>query len=69
MLWPVEVAALLAELDGVACLLYGSGLRLAEALDLRVKDHDRAYRAITARDAKGAKDRMMPVGLRRHAAL
>ena len=37
-----EVAAVLAELDGVhgllARLLYGTGLRIEEALRLRVKD-------------------------------
>jgi len=63
VLSPAEVAALLAELDGVAwlvgCLLYGSGLRLAEALDLRVKDLDFAYRAITVRQGKGDKDRVV----------
>lgn len=39
-----EVQALLARLDGtpylIACLLYGSGLRLMEAVRLRVKDLD-----------------------------
>ena len=39
-----EVKALLAQLDGVhwllASLMYGSGLRLMEALRLRVKDLD-----------------------------
>jgi site-specific recombinase XerD len=38
-------------------LLYGSGLRLMEALRLRIKDIDFEMRQITVRDGKGAKDR------------
>jgi integron integrase len=41
----------------VASLLYGSGLRLLEALTLRVKDVDFARNAILIRNAKGQKDR------------
>lgn len=41
----------------IANLLYGSGLRLIEALRLRVKDLDFGYRQITVRDGKGGKDR------------
>lgn len=41
-----------------ANLLYGAGLRLMEALRLRVKDLDFEYRQITVRDGKGAKDRV-----------
>lgn len=56
-----EVRAVLAHLDGpealVAGLLYGSGLRLMEALRLRVKDLDFTGQAITVRDGKGGKDR------------
>jgi integron integrase len=46
-------------------LLYGSGLRQAECLSLRVKDVDFAYRQILVRDGKGAKDRvtMLPENL------
>jgi integron integrase len=64
-----EVQALLAELDGqvhlVAQLLYGSGLRLMEALRLRVKDVDFEYSQIVVRDGKGQKDRVtiLPEGL------
>lgn len=64
-----EVKALLAQLDGVhwllASLMYGSGLRLMEALRLRVKDLDLARREITVREGKGAKDRrtMLPAAL------
>ena len=56
-----EVGRLLAELSGtyslVASLLYGSGLRLMEALRLRVKDLDFEYGQITVRAGKGEKDR------------
>jgi len=57
-----EVARVFAQLEDhsrlVAGLLYGSGLRLAEALALRVKDVDMIRREITVRDGKGAKDRV-----------
>lgn len=60
-----EVARLLAQLEGtyrlMASLLYGSGLRLMEAVRLRVKDIDFEYRQIVVRDAKGAKDRVTPL--------
>jgi len=50
----------------VASLLYGSGLRLLEALRLRVKDVDLTARIVTVREAKGGKDRrtMLPESLR-----
>ena len=41
----------------VAKLLYGSGLRMLEALRLRVKDLDFEMKQLTVRDGKGAKDR------------
>jgi integron integrase len=57
-----ETQTLLAHLGGevglVARLLYGSGLRVMEALRLRVKDVDFAYSQIVVRDGKGAKDRV-----------
>lgn len=57
-----EVQQLFAHLSGthllLACLLYGSGLRLMECLRLRVKDLDWEYRTITVRDGKGEKDRI-----------
>lgn len=65
-----EVRAVLAHLHGthglVAGLLYGAGLRLMEALRLRVKDVDFAYRQIVVRDGKGGKDRrtVLPESLR-----
>jgi integron integrase len=64
-----EVRALLDRLQGVprvvCILLYGSGLRLLEALQLRVKDVDFAAGEIRVRRAKGAKDRVtvLPGGL------
>ena len=44
--------------DLVVQLLYGSGLRISEALRLRVKDVDLERLALIIRDAKGAKDRV-----------
>ena len=41
----------------VASLLYGSGLRLLECLELRVKDLDFETRQITIQQGKGRKDR------------
>jgi integron integrase len=60
-----EVRGLLAEMYGtpqlVASLLYGSGLRLLECLQLRVKDCDLERREIIVRDGKGQKDRVTMV--------
>lgn len=57
-----EVRTVLGELKGVhwlvATLLYGSGLRLMEALRLRVKDIDLKRGEILVRDGKGFKDRV-----------
>jgi integron integrase len=56
-----EVQGLLAQMDGrprmLACVLYGTGLRLLECLRLRVKDVDFARNEITVRNGKGGKDR------------
>jgi integron integrase len=41
----------------VVKLLYGSGLRLLEALRMRVQDVDLEMKQVTVRDGKGAKDR------------
>lgn len=69
-----EVRRVLAELAGrgtaalVAALLYGTGMRLLEALRLRVKDVDFGGNEITVRagKGKGAKDRrtMLPERLK-----
>lgn len=60
-----EVKAILNNLTGVkrliACILYGTGMRLTEALNLRVKDVDFERNIITVRDAKGEKDRTVPL--------
>lgn len=57
-----EVAAVLRKMNGVehlvGLLLYGSGLRLFEALRLRVKDVDFERREIMVRRGKGQKDRL-----------
>jgi len=64
-----EVKRILGELGGVpwlvASLLYGSGLRIGECLQLRVKDLDFCRCEIMVRDGKGQKDRvtMLPESL------
>lgn len=61
VLTAAEVWSVLSHLHGeyrlIGSLLYGSGLRLLEALRLRVKDVDFNYHQIIVRDGKGAKDR------------
>jgi len=71
-----EVRSVLARLPDVhrlvATLLYGGGLRLLEALRLRVKDVDFERRQLIVRQAKGNRDRGAPLPriaetpLRRH---
>lgn len=64
-----ETEAVIARLSHtnrlIASLLYGSGLRLMEALRLRVKDVDFARHEVIVRDGKGEKDRvtMLPQSL------
>ncbi|HYC92487.1 MAG TPA: integron integrase [Thermoanaerobaculia bacterium] len=66
VLTPDEVRAVIQRMPGVtrtvALLLYGSGLRLLECLQLRVKDIDFDRRQVTVRDPKGKRDRatMLP---------
>jgi len=73
-----EVRGLLAELRGaqwlIACLQYGSGLRLMESIRLRVKDLEFDRRAVIVRQGKGGKDRVVTLSdalvepLQRHLA-
>lgn len=64
-----EARRVIAHLRGdywlVAGILYGSGLRLLEALRLRVKDLDLYHRRLLVRHGKGGKDRVtiVPAGL------
>ena len=57
-----EVQAVIRELSGtyrlMVQLLYGSGLRLLECVQLRVKDLDFEQRQLTVHDGKGLKDRI-----------
>jgi len=53
----------------IAHLLYGSGLRLSEALRLRVKELDFDHGRIHVRDGKGSKDRTTVLPERLHAPL
>lgn len=65
VLTQTEVMQLLANMRGmpwlVASLLYGAGLRLNEALSIRVQDVDIARRIITVRGGKCDKDRAVPL--------
>ncbi len=60
-----EARALLAAMEGtrwlMASLLYGTGMRLMECVRLRIQDLDFRYRQIMVRNAKGAKDRVVPL--------
>jgi len=57
-----ETHSVLAHLSGthylIASLLYGAGLRLMEAVRIRVKDIDFEMSQLTIREGKGAKDRL-----------
>ncbi len=57
-----EANATIAHLRGedklIVSLLYGSGLRIMEAVRLRIKDIDLERGEITVRDGKGEKDRL-----------
>lgn len=68
-----EVEAILARLENtpylVTSLLYGSGLRLLEALRLRIKDVDLGSNQIIVRDGKGQKDRRTILPTRIHSLL
>lgn len=64
-----ELELVFAQMEGVhlliARLLYGTGLRLMECAQLRIKDVDFQRREITVREGKGGKDRitMLPMTL------
>ena len=60
-----EVSSLLSEMTDtqklIASLLYGTGMRLLEGLRLRVQDIDFEYGRILVHQAKGKKDRYVPL--------
>jgi integron integrase len=68
-----EVAQILALMDGehrlFAQLLYGTGMRISEGLQLRVKDVDFERGAIIVREGKGKKDRVVMLPQRLSAGL
>ncbi len=68
-----EVRSLLHRLSGeerlIATLLYGAGMRLLECLRLRVKDIEFGLNRIMVRDAKGQKDRFVPLPIVARPAL
>jgi integron integrase len=65
VLTPTEVRAIFAQLRGecglLLQLLYGSGLRLREGLNLRIKDLDFAQHQVVIYNAKGGKSRVTPL--------
>jgi integron integrase len=65
VLTQAEVRGLLRHVDGtsglIIHLLYGTGMRLMEALRLRVKDIDFGAHIILVRSGKGDKDRVVPL--------
>ena len=60
-----EVSDILILLEGttglIVRLLYAGGLRISEAVRLRVQDIDFGFKQITIRDGKGKKDRVTPL--------
>jgi len=63
VLSPAEVTSILRLLDGehrlLGQVLYGTGMRISEALGLRVKDVDFEHGSIIVRSGKGDKDRVL----------
>lgn len=59
-----EVARIIAVMEGtpqlIVKLLYGSGLRILEAVRIRVQDIDLEFKQLTVRSGKGDKDRVTP---------
>ena len=69
-----EVSQLLSSIENstarlMAGLLYGCGLRLMECIRLRILDVDFGYQRIMVRNAKGGKDRVVPLPKRLNEAL
>jgi integron integrase len=62
VLTEAEAKAIIQSMSGVpelvVSLLYGSGLRISEALRLRLLDVDLSYKQITVRNGKGLHDRI-----------
>lgn len=69
VLSPEEIRAVFAGMDGshllLARLLYGAGMRISEALQLRIKDIEFERMTIIVREGKGGEDRatMLPQAL------
>ena len=65
VLTPDEIQSLFANLGGssllICELLYGAGLRINEAVTLRVKDIDFHMRSIAIHDSKGRQNRVVPL--------
>lgn len=67
-----EALFVIAHLDGVqkmiVCLLYGAGLRISEALRLRILDIDFGYNQIVERNGKGLRGRitMLPSSMKQN---
>jgi len=65
VLTKAEAMSVIVKMNGVTRLmvqlLFGSGLRLMECLRLRIKDIDFAGHQIIVRDAKGERDRSVPL--------
>ena len=54
-----RVINLIGGIHRMVCqMLYGSGLRIAECLRLRIKDIDFEFKSVVVRDGKGTKDRV-----------
>lgn len=64
-----DVAAILSAVEDtpqypfrlILFLIYGCGLRVSEPLEIRIRDLDLANKRVIVRQAKGSKDRMVPV--------
>ena len=63
-----EVRLILNNLDGIykliVSLMYGCGLRMSEALNLRIKDIDFGFDKVYVWDSKSLKDRTVPLPIK-----